>query len=82
MFIKLVLSQDAQLGIRFKGKAVMLHLLEGPVTGHITEDSRIKSLAPGGKRTIDLSLVVQPMLIQAIVKITILRKTVLVSRNV
>ena len=60
----------------------MLHLLEGSVTGHITEDSRRKSLVPGGNRTNDLSLVVQPMLIQATIKITILRKTVLVSRNV
>ena len=37
--IKLVSPQDEQLGIHvFKGKTVMLHLLERPFKGHITED--------------------------------------------
>ena len=40
VLIKFALPQAAYLGIHFLGKTVMLHILEGPVKGHIPEDGR------------------------------------------
>ena len=55
-----------------KGKTLILHLLKGAATWHITEDSRRKCLAPGWNRTNDPSLmsrVLYNMLPQALLTI-------------